>query len=76
MWLSLVNEYSDVVRARLYYNDFAELTRACSLSVLCFVSQAEGIGMEQFAAFIAIDWSDAKHDVCLLDTATNKKEHL
>jgi ribosomal protein S15P/S13E len=30
--------------------------------------------MEQFAAFIAIDWSDAKHDVCLVDTSTSKKE--
>ena len=30
--------------------------------------------MEQFAAFVAIDWSDAKHDLCLLDVATGKKE--
>jgi transposase len=30
--------------------------------------------MEQFAAFVAIDWSDAKHDSCLLDVATGKKE--
>jgi ribosomal protein S15P/S13E len=30
--------------------------------------------MEQFAAFVAIDWSDAKHDVCLLDVATGKTE--
>jgi transposase len=30
--------------------------------------------MEQFAAFIAIDWSDAKHDVCLVDASTGKKE--
>lgn len=30
--------------------------------------------MEQFAAFIAIDWSDAKHDVCLVDASTSKKE--
>jgi transposase len=30
--------------------------------------------MEQFAAFVAIDWSDAKHDICLLDVATGKKE--
>ena len=29
--------------------------------------------MEQFAAFVAIDWSDAKHDICLLDVATGKK---
>jgi transposase len=30
--------------------------------------------MEQFAAFVAIDWSDAKHELCLLDVATGKKE--
>jgi hypothetical protein len=24
----------------------------------------------QFAALIGIDWSDNKHDVCLVDTAT------
>jgi transposase len=30
--------------------------------------------MEQFAAFVAIDWSDAKHDICLVDVATGKKE--
>jgi transposase len=30
--------------------------------------------MEPFAAFIAIDWSDAKHDVCLVDASTSKKE--
>ena len=30
--------------------------------------------MEQFAAFVALDWSDAKHAVCLLDVATGKTE--
>jgi hypothetical protein len=30
--------------------------------------------MEQFAAFIAIDCSDAKHDVCLVDASTGKQE--
>jgi transposase len=30
--------------------------------------------MEQFAALIAIDWSDAKHDICLFDTTTSTKE--
>jgi len=30
--------------------------------------------MEQFAALVALDWSDAKHDVCLLDVATGKTE--
>jgi hypothetical protein len=30
--------------------------------------------MQQFAAVVAIDWSDAKHDRCLVDIATGKKE--
>ena len=32
--------------------------------------------MEPFAAFVAIDWSDTKHDICLVDVATGKKESL
>ena len=30
--------------------------------------------MEQFAAFVAIDWSDAKHYLCLRDVATGQTE--
>jgi len=30
--------------------------------------------MEHFAALIGIDWSDTKHDVCLVDTATGSHE--
>jgi hypothetical protein len=30
--------------------------------------------MEPFAAFVAIDWSDAKHDLCLVAVATGKQE--
>ncbi len=32
--------------------------------------------IEHFAALVAMDWADDKHDVCLLDTATDKKEAL
>src|ERR1700737_2345915 len=28
-----------------------------------------------FAAFIGIDWADAKHDVCLQAVGSNKREH-
>src|SRR5678809_298079 len=31
---------------------------------------------EQFAAFVAIDWADAKHEVALLDATTEKLEHF
>ena len=30
--------------------------------------------MTDFAVLIGIDWSDTKHDVCLIDSATNKRE--
>jgi transposase len=30
--------------------------------------------MEPFAAFVAIDWSDTTHDICLVDGATGTKE--
>ena len=30
--------------------------------------------MNEFAAYIGIDWSDQKHDVCLIDAATGRKE--
>jgi transposase len=75
LWLSRFDESSDdVSRARLYYHDFAALTRACSLRARDCVSQAGGRCREPVAAFVAIDWSDAKHDICLLDVATGKQE--
>src|SRR5205085_8269288 len=30
--------------------------------------------MSEFAAFVGIDWSDKKHDVCLVEAATGRKE--
>lgn len=32
--------------------------------------------MNKFAAYIGMDWSDQKHDVCLVDAATGDKEFL
>jgi len=32
--------------------------------------------MEHFAALVGIDWSDKKHDVCLVDLTTGKREQL
>jgi hypothetical protein len=32
--------------------------------------------MGPIAAFVAIDWSDTKHEICLVDGATGKKESL
>ena len=30
----------------------------------------------EFAAMVGLDWADQKHDVCLLDLATNRQEQL
>ena len=30
--------------------------------------------MEHFAAYLGIDWSDQKHDVCVVDLASGHKE--
>lgn len=30
--------------------------------------------MHEFAAFVGFDWADKKHDLCLVDAATGKKE--
>jgi hypothetical protein len=30
--------------------------------------------MEQYAVLIAIDWADQKHDICLYDQTTGKRE--
>ena len=32
--------------------------------------------MEHFAALVGVDWSDKKHDACLVDFATRKREPL
>ncbi len=30
--------------------------------------------MTEYAAFVGFDWADKKHDICLVDVATGKKE--
>ncbi len=32
--------------------------------------------MNQYAAYLGIDWADAKHDLCLIDTASAKQTRL
>ena len=32
--------------------------------------------MNEYAAYLGIDWADKKHDLCLLDVATGKKTQL
>src|SRR4029434_4882759 len=31
---------------------------------------------EEFAAFVGLDWADAKHDICLQATGTERREFL
>jgi len=33
-----------------------------------------GQTMSEYAAFVGFDWADKKHDICLVDAATGKKE--
>jgi hypothetical protein len=30
--------------------------------------------MSEYAALVGIDWSDSKHDICLIDPATGRRE--
>ena len=30
--------------------------------------------MDSFAAYVGIDWSDKKHDLCLVEATTGRKE--
>jgi transposase len=32
--------------------------------------------MNEYAAYLGIDWADTKHDLCLLDASTGEKTHL
>ena len=36
----------------------------------------ERVAQEEFAAFVGLDWADAKHDVCLQATGTARREFL
>jgi transposase len=62
------------LRARLCYNDVAALPRAWFPTLLGVISHTGGRSREQLAAFIAIAWSDATHDVCLMDASPSKQD--
>jgi hypothetical protein len=32
--------------------------------------------MDDFTAYLGVDWSDRKHDLCLIDPTTGNKEPL
>lgn len=34
-----------------------------------------GLAIDEFAAFIGLDWADAKHDICLQDRDSDKREY-
>ena len=72
--LSLTNEYSDTADERLYYKFFAWAKPACSIhrmtTAKSLMEEPVIEPVTPFAALIGIDWSDAKHDICLVETAT------
>ena len=32
------------------------------------------VSQEDFAAFVGLDWADAKHDICIQATGSEKRE--
>src|SRR3954466_777802 len=66
------NERSDAAAGRLYYNQLAGLKPARSSDYdLPFRRKTV---MAEYAALIGIDWSDRKHDLSLVETASGRRE--
>jgi hypothetical protein len=54
---------------RLYYKSFAGLKKSMFVvpnKLLDYNSQRR-TKMEQYAAYLGIDWADKKHDLCLVE---------
>src|SRR6185295_6820061 len=71
-----MHEYSGFAVAPAHYIAFAELEHAHPASLLYHCgSEAMKMSTEvEFAAFAGIDWSDAKHDICLQAAGSSKRE--
>jgi hypothetical protein len=72
------NEYSGAVaRERLYYKSFARPLPACSSPLELSLPEdamSDCTAAIDFAAYVAIDWADKQHDLCLYDAATGHTE--
>ena len=62
---------------RLYYKSFAGLKKSMFAMTAMLINNlfAEDI-MNEYAAYLGIDWADTKHDLCLLDATSGQKTHL
>jgi hypothetical protein len=62
---------------RLYYKSFAGLKESMfGVDALPNTACSRGQMMSEYAAYLGIDWADAKHDLCLLDAGSGEKTHL
>src|SRR5712691_2240812 len=77
--LVFVNEYSGSAAPPAPYNAFAEHKLACPLAQRYHTlgrSPMQPEAPEAFAAFVGLDWADAKHDVCLQAAGSARREFL
>ena len=76
--LVFVNEYSGSAAPPAPYNAFAEHKLACPLTPLYHTLGEHTCSKKRpktFAAFVGLDWADAKHDVCLQAAGSEQREH-
>ena len=57
---------------RLYYNQLAAAKASTFSRTESLIIRRTA--MTHFAALLGVDWSDKKHDICLVDSATGKRE--
>lgn len=74
--LEFVNEYSGFAVAPAHYIAFAELKHARPAALLyhCGSEPMKPKPDVEFAAFVGIDWADAKHDMCLQAANNEQRE--
>ena len=71
---AFVNAYSESAASPALSNAFAERTQACPFSPLYHTlgdAHMKPQAPEAFAAFVGLDWADAKHDICLQVAGTD-----
>jgi transposase len=77
--LAFLNEYAESAAPPALYNAFAERQQACPLALLYHTRgdlHMQQQAPEACAAFVGLDWADAKHDICLQATGTARREFL
>jgi hypothetical protein len=76
--LAFVNEYSESAALPALYNAFVERKPAWPLAQLPYAgrSHRKPQTLEAFAAFLGLDWADAKHAICLQAAGSDRREFL